>query len=86
MTCNQWLEFIGGSNPNSLLATTRLNFLYSDGQKRPVFIYRFLTAGTIDEKIYQRQVTKLGLSNCKLSIFAQELEVDFVCSQHSWDL
>ncbi|CAK5281379.1 unnamed protein product [Mycena citricolor] len=38
---------------------------HRDGQKRPVFIYRLLTAGTIDEKIYQRQVTKLGLSNCK---------------------
>ncbi|KAK7472895.1 helicase [Stygiomarasmius scandens] len=36
---------------------------YRDGQKRPVFIYRFLTAGTIDEKIYQRQIIKLGLSN-----------------------
>jgi DNA repair and recombination protein RAD54B len=54
-----------------------------DGQKHPVFIYRFLTAGTIDgglsnknktqtsyiiynlEKIFQRQVTKLGLSNCR---------------------
>ncbi|KAJ7251770.1 SNF2 family N-terminal domain-containing protein [Mycena haematopus] len=36
---------------------------HRDGQKRPVFIYRFLTAGAIDEKIYQRQVTKLGLSN-----------------------
>ncbi|CAL1708125.1 unnamed protein product [Somion occarium] len=37
--------------------------IHRDGQKRPVFIYRFLTAGTIDEKIFQRQVTKLGLSN-----------------------
>ncbi|KAH8119362.1 P-loop containing nucleoside triphosphate hydrolase protein [Phellopilus nigrolimitatus] len=36
--------------------------IHRDGQKRPVFIYRLLTAGTIDEKIYQRQVTKLGLS------------------------
>ncbi|KZT04627.1 uncharacterized protein LAESUDRAFT_727800 [Laetiporus sulphureus 93-53] len=36
--------------------------IHRDGQKRPVFIYRFLTAGAIDEKIYQRQVTKLGLS------------------------
>lgn len=25
-------------------------------------IYRFLTAGTMDEKIFQRQTTKLGLS------------------------
>ncbi|KAJ6558570.1 SNF2 family N-terminal domain-containing protein [Mycena vulgaris] len=37
---------------------------HRDGQKRPVYIYRFLTSGAIDEKIYQRQVTKLGLSNC----------------------
>ncbi|KAK2467800.1 hypothetical protein APHAL10511_000095 [Amanita phalloides] len=35
---------------------------YRDGQKRQVFIYRLLTTGTIDEKIYQRQITKLGLS------------------------
>ncbi|KIY62493.1 hypothetical protein CYLTODRAFT_438881 [Cylindrobasidium torrendii FP15055 ss-10] len=40
---------------------------HRDGQKRPVFIYRFLTAGTIDEKIFQRQVTKLGLSDSLMS-------------------
>ncbi|KZV80511.1 hypothetical protein EXIGLDRAFT_845467 [Exidia glandulosa HHB12029] len=37
--------------------------IHRDGQKRPVFIYRLLSAGTIDEKIFQRQVTKLGLSD-----------------------
>jgi DNA repair and recombination protein RAD54B len=37
--------------------------IHRDGQKRPVFIYRFLTTGAIDEKIFQRQVTKLGLSS-----------------------
>jgi len=37
--------------------------IHRDGQKRSVYIYRFLTAGTIDEKIYQRQITKLGLSS-----------------------
>ncbi|PFH52000.1 hypothetical protein AMATHDRAFT_2489 [Amanita thiersii Skay4041] len=36
---------------------------HREGQKRPVFIYRLLTTGTIDEKIYQRQVMKLGLSD-----------------------
>ncbi|KAF8626841.1 hypothetical protein AX15_004671 [Amanita polypyramis BW_CC] len=35
---------------------------HRDGQTRSVIIYRLLTTGTIDEKIYQRQVTKLGLS------------------------
>ncbi|KAH9998501.1 P-loop containing nucleoside triphosphate hydrolase protein [Russula compacta] len=45
----------------------------SDGQKRSVYIYRFLTAGTIDEKIYQRQITKLGLSSSTL-IFLSRLD------------
>lgn len=35
----------------------------SDGQKRPVYIYRLLTTNAIDEKIYQRQITKTGLSD-----------------------
>lgn len=33
------------------------------GQKRNVIIYRLLTAGTIEEKIYHRQVFKLYLTN-----------------------
>lgn len=33
------------------------------GQKRPVTIYRLLTAGTIEEKIYHRQVFKQLLTN-----------------------
>ena len=37
--------------------------IHRDGQKRPVFIYRFLMAGGLDEKIWQRQVTKLGLAS-----------------------
>ena len=36
--------------------------IHRDGQKRPCVIYRFLMAGGIDEKIWQRQVTKLGLA------------------------
>ena len=35
--------------------------IWRDGQTRPVKIYRFLTTGTIEERIFQRQVTKLGL-------------------------
>ncbi len=37
--------------------------IHRDGQKRKCVIYRFLMAGGIDEKIWQRQVTKLGLAS-----------------------
>ncbi|WPH03427.1 Hypothetical protein R9X50_00630700 [Acrodontium crateriforme] len=37
--------------------------IHRDGQKRPCFIYRFLTQGAIDEKIFQRQVSKTGLAD-----------------------
>lgn len=37
--------------------------IHRDGQKRPVYIYRLLTTGTMDEKIYQRQITKQGLAD-----------------------
>ncbi|KAJ9125219.1 hypothetical protein QFC22_000173 [Naganishia vaughanmartiniae] len=64
------LNLIGGSrlilfdsdwNPSTdLQAMARI---HRDGQKHPVHIYRFVTTGTIEEKIYQRQVTKMGLSD-----------------------
>ncbi|EPQ64517.1 hypothetical protein BGT96224_1383B [Blumeria graminis f. sp. tritici 96224] len=37
--------------------------IHRDGQKKPVKIYRFLLGGGIDEKIYQRQITKMGLAD-----------------------
>jgi DNA repair and recombination protein RAD54B len=37
--------------------------IHRDGQKRPVFIYRLITTGTIDEKIFQRQLMKNNLSD-----------------------
>ncbi|RKF63310.1 DNA repair and recombination protein RAD54B [Golovinomyces cichoracearum] len=37
--------------------------IHRDGQKRPVKIYRFILSGGIDEKIYQRQITKMGLAD-----------------------
>ncbi|KAL0128064.1 hypothetical protein PUN28_003357 [Cardiocondyla obscurior] len=36
--------------------------IWRDGQKKNVYIYRLLTTGTIEEKIYQRQISKAGLS------------------------
>ncbi|KAI0790697.1 P-loop containing nucleoside triphosphate hydrolase protein [Abortiporus biennis] len=50
--------------------------IHRDGQKRTVFIYRFLTAGTIDEKIFQRQVTKLGLSDSLIGNKSSESKSD----------
>jgi DNA repair and recombination protein RAD54B len=37
--------------------------IHRDGQKKPCIIYRLLMAGGLDEKIWQRQVTKLGLAS-----------------------
>lgn len=37
--------------------------IHRDGQRRPCRIYRLLTQGTLDEKIFQRQATKLSLSD-----------------------
>lgn len=36
--------------------------VWRDGQRKRVFIYRFLSAGTIEEKMYQRQVLKEEVS------------------------
>lgn len=48
-------------NPaNDLQAMGRI---HRDGQKKECFIYRFITTGTIDEKIFQRQITKIGLAD-----------------------
>ena len=64
------INLIGGSrlvlfdvdwNPaTDLQAMARI---HRDGQKKPCFIYRFVMAGGIDEKIWQRQITKLGLAS-----------------------
>lgn len=37
--------------------------IHRDGQKRPCHIYRVLLKGSLEEKIWQRQVTKLGLAD-----------------------
>lgn len=64
------LNLVGGSrlvlfdidwNPaTDLQAMARI---HRDGQKRPCVIYRFVMAGGLDEKIWQRQTTKLGLAS-----------------------
>ncbi|PSC67651.1 DNA repair and recombination RAD54 [Micractinium conductrix] len=35
--------------------------VWRDGQHKKVYVYRFMAAGTIEEKVYQRQLSKEGL-------------------------
>ncbi|WPK25520.1 hypothetical protein PUMCH_002837 [Australozyma saopauloensis] len=48
---------------NPLIDQQALARIHRDGQKLPVFVYRLFTAGAIDEKIFQRQLTKITLSD-----------------------
>lgn len=53
-------------NPaNDLQAMARV---WRDGQKHAVHIYRLLTTGSIEEKIYQRQISKQGLSGAVMDV------------------
>ena len=38
--------------------------VWRDGQKKDCFVYRFISTGTIEEKIFQRQSMKQSLSSC----------------------
>ena len=53
----------------SFLAAARV---WREGQKKRTYVYRFLATGTIEEKIYQRQLSKEGLQ----SVVADELNME----------
>lgn len=38
--------------------------VWRDGQKKDCFIYRFISTGSIEEKVFQRQSMKMSLSSC----------------------
>ena len=46
-------------NGSSISACQAMARIWRDGQRLPCTIYRLLTAGTIEEKIYQRQIMKV---------------------------
>ncbi|XP_040087217.1 DNA repair and recombination protein RAD54-like isoform X3 [Oryx dammah] len=47
--------------------------VWRDGQKKTCYIYRLLSAGTIEEKIFQRQSHKKALSSC---VVGEEQDVE----------
>ncbi|XP_004679783.1 PREDICTED: DNA repair and recombination protein RAD54B isoform X2 [Condylura cristata] len=51
--------------------------VWRDGQKHPVHIYRLLTTGTIEEKIYQRQISKQGLSGAVVDLAKTSEHIQF---------
>ncbi|CAK7903885.1 DNA repair and recombination protein Rdh54p [[Candida] anglica] len=64
------LNLIGGSRLvlfdndwNPAVDLQAMARIHRDGQKKPVFIYRLMTTGCIDEKIFQRQLMKNSLSD-----------------------
>lgn len=46
--------------------------IHRDGQKKHCYIYRMMLPGTMDEKIFQRQISKLGLSETLMSANGDE--------------
>ncbi|OAA64658.1 DNA repair and recombination protein rad54 [Niveomyces insectorum RCEF 264] len=50
--------------------------VWRDGQKKDCFVYRFISTGTIEEKIFQRQSHKQSLSTCVVDS-AEDVERHF---------
>ncbi|KAM4706176.1 DNA repair and recombination protein RAD54B [Rhinophrynus dorsalis] len=62
-------------NPaNDIQAMARV---WRDGQRRTVHIYRLLSTGTIEEKIYQRQISKQGLSGAVVDLTKKSEHIRF---------
>jgi len=66
------------SDWNPALDLQAMARVWRDGQKKQVYIYRLLSTGTIEEKIFQRQVTKQGLST---GVVDEKTAVDSLFSQ-----
>uniref|UniRef100_A0A336MEY5 DNA repair and recombination protein RAD54-like n=1 Tax=Culicoides sonorensis TaxID=179676 RepID=A0A336MEY5_CULSO len=54
-----------------------LSRIWRDGQTRNVYIYRLITANTIEEKIFQRQMTKTSLGDCVMEQHSNQKSLNF---------
>ncbi|XP_025726628.1 DNA repair and recombination protein RAD54B isoform X2 [Callorhinus ursinus] len=78
------LNLIGGSHLilydidwNPATDIQAMSRVWRDGQKHPVHIYRLLTTGTIEEKIYQRQISKQDLSEAVVDLTKTSEHIQF---------
>lgn len=55
------------SHWNPALDSQAMARIWRDGQKKDCFVYRLITTGTVEEKIYQRQRMKGDLANVTIS-------------------
>ncbi|XP_056378478.1 DNA repair and recombination protein RAD54B isoform X1 [Hyla sarda] len=72
--CHLILYDIDWNPANDIQAMARV---WRDGQTRTVHIYRLLTTGTIEEKIYQRQISKQGLSGAVVDLAKKSEHIRF---------
>ncbi|XP_046320749.1 DNA repair and recombination protein RAD54B isoform X2 [Marmota monax] len=78
------LNLIGGSHLilydidwNPATDIQAMSRIWRDGQKHSVHIYRLLTTGTIEEKIYQRQISKQNLSGAVVDVTKTSEHIQF---------
>lgn len=62
---------------NPATDTQALSRIWRDGQTRKVYIYRLITANTIEEKIFQRQMTKTSLGGCVMEQNVKQKALNF---------
>ncbi|GAB1288312.1 DNA repair and recombination protein RAD54B [Apodemus speciosus] len=65
------------ASASQVLGLKAMSRVWRDGQKHPVHIYRLLTTGTIEEKIYQRQISKQGLSGAVVDLTRSSEHIQF---------
>ena len=62
LTSKHWLEY--GVTAKRKSVSIPLRIKYSELTAPSGFVYRFISTGTIEEKIFQRQANKQALSSC----------------------